>query len=73
MSSLDDPKHLFVVLGTEAGQVPPGYYCVKCTHFWPGPFDSLEVRAGTECPFGTDTLLTVSPSAAGGTVASPAT
>jgi len=48
-----------MILGVDEEQDPPGFYCVKCKHFWLGPRASLVTRAGTECPHASDKLLTV--------------
>jgi len=55
----ETPNHVFMILGVDEGQDPAGFYCVKCKHFWLGPKASLGTRAGTECPYASDPLLTV--------------
>ena len=48
-----------MILGVDEEQDPPGFYCVKCRHFWLGPYETLTERAGSECPYASDKLLTV--------------
>lgn len=55
----DSPLHVFMILGVDDEQDPPGFYCVKCEHFWVGPYETLVERAGAECPYASDKLLTV--------------